>query len=140
MKTNCYHAACALAGALLLAIAARAEPAMLGHKGLGSQTLDAEAVKAVLLGKKVTLGDARVVIIIAKAGEVQDAFLQQTVGMSTSQFQNHWRRLFMTGGGSAPKIVENEAEAAKLAAETAGAVVIADKAKADGLTVLAVGR
>lgn len=117
-----------------------AEPALLGQSGLKGQTLDTESVKAVLLGKKVTLGDTRVVIVIAKTGDAQDQFLQQTVGMTTAQFQNHWRRLFMTGGGSAPKIVENDAEACKLAAETPGAVAIADKSKADGLIVLATGK
>jgi len=127
----------AILGLLTLMLVARAEPALLGHKALGSQSLDAESVKAVLLGKKVTLGDARVVIVIAKAGEAQDQFLQQAVGMTTSQFQNHWRRLFMTGGGSAPKIVETEAEACKLAAETPGAVAITDSAKAGDLAVLA---
>jgi hypothetical protein len=125
---------------LLLAATLHAEPALVGHKALGAQTLDADAVKAVLLGKKVTLGDTRVVIVIAKTGDAQEQFLQQTVGMSTSQFQNHWRRLFMTGGGSAPKVVETDADACKFAAETAGAIAIADKAKADGLTVLATGK
>ena len=122
------------------ALSLSAEPALLGHKALGGQSLDSEAVKAVLLGKKVALGDTRVVIVIAKSGAGQDAFLQSHVGMTTSQFQNHWRRLFMTGGGSAPKIVETEADAAKLAAETPGAVVIADAAAATGLAVLAAGK
>lgn len=127
-------------GLLLAAVVARAEPVLAGHKGLASQSLDAESTKAVLLGKKVTLGDARVVIVIAKSCEAQEQFLQQHVGMSTSQFQNHWRRLFMTGGGSAPKIVENESEASKVAAETPGAIAVVDKAKSDGLAVLATGK
>lgn len=100
------------------------------------QTLDADAVKAVLLGKKITLGGARVIIVMARTGDAQNAFLQARLGMSTSQFQNHWRRLFMTGGGTAPRFVETEADARKLAAETPGAVVIADSALAAGLTVL----
>ena len=114
-----------------------AEPALLGNKVLNGQTLDGEATKAVLMGKKITVGDSRVVIVIAKESATQDAFLQSHVGMTTSQFQNHWRRLFMTGGGSAPKIVETEAEACKLVAETAGAVTVADSASAGGLVVLA---
>jgi hypothetical protein len=57
--------------------------------------------------------------------------------MTTSQLQNHWRRLFMTGGGSAPKIVETEADAVKLVAVTAGAVTVADSASVSGLVVLA---
>jgi hypothetical protein len=124
------------AGLLATALSARAESALVGHKGFNGQALDADSVKAVLLGKKVSLGDTRVVIVIAKTSADQEAFLQQAVGMTTSQFQNHWRRLFMTGGGSAPKIVETDADAAKLAAETAGAVTILARAKADGLVVL----
>jgi len=119
------------------AISLSAEPVLLGNKALSGQTLDGEGAKAVLMGKKVALGDARVVIVIAKAGDAQDKFLQSHVGMTTSQFQNHWRRLFMTGGGSAPKIVETEAEACKLVAETAGAVTVADSASAGALVVLA---
>jgi hypothetical protein len=127
----------ALAAALLLAGSLHAAPALAGHAGLKGQALDADGVKAVLLGKKVTLGDARVVIVIAKAGPAQDAFLQARVGMNTSQFQNHWRRLFMTGGGSAPKVVETEDEAARLAGDTAGAVAVVDSTKAGALVVLA---
>lgn len=126
-----------LAAGLLVGATLHAAPALAGHPSLEGQTLDAEGVKAVLLGKRVTLGDARVVIVIAKAGEAQENFLKTHVAMTTSQFQNHWRRLFMTGGGSAPKIVETEADAVKLAADTPGAVVVADSAATGPLAVLA---
>ena len=119
-----------------LALTLSAAPSLLGHSGLKGQTLADDGIKAVLLGKKVALGDTRVVIVIAKESATQDAYLQAHVGMTTSQFQNHWRRLFMTGGGSAPKVVETEADAVKLAAETPGAVVVADSANAGALAVL----
>ena len=125
-------------GAGLLAVSTaslHAEPALAGNARLEAQSFDAEAVKAILLGKRVTIGSTRLVIVIAKTGAAQEQFLQAHVGMTTSQFQNHWRRLFMTGGGSAPKIVETEAEACKLAAETPGAILIADTANADGLVL-----
>ena len=122
---------------LALSICAQAEPTLAGNKSLAGQTLDPDAVKAVLLGKKVMLGDIRVVIIIAKPNAAQDAFLQANVGMTTSQFQNHWRRLFLTGGGSAPKIVETEDHACKLAADTVGAIAIIDSASVGDLAVLA---
>ncbi len=115
----------------------RADPALLGNKGLAGQTLDADAVKAVLLGKKITLGDTRVVIVIVKASDAQDAFLKDHVGMTTDQFNTYWRRLFMTGGGSAPKTADSEDEACKLVAATPGAIAVVDSAKADGLTLLA---
>lgn len=126
-------------GAILLHCGAtlQAAPALVGHAGLAGQRLDADGVKAVLLGKKITLGSARVVIVIARTGDAQNAFLESHMGLTTSQFQNHWRRLFMTGGGSAPKIVETEADARRVAAETPGAVVIAESANATGLAILA---
>jgi hypothetical protein len=123
--------------ALLVSASAHAAPALAGHPGFKGQSLDRDGIKAVLLGKRVTIGDTRVVIIIAKAGEAQEAFLKEHVAMSTSQFQNHWRRLFMTGGGSAPKIVGSEAEALKVAAETPGGVVIGDSAALGDLAPLA---
>ncbi|HEY9154134.1 MAG TPA: hypothetical protein VIM69_03325 [Opitutaceae bacterium] len=113
-----------------------AETVLAGNKALTGQTLDADSVKAVLLGKKVTLGSNRVVVVIVKNSAQQDAFLQSTVGMTTAQFQNHWRRLFMTGGGTAPKLVESDAEAAKVAADIAGAVTIVDRSAAGELPVL----
>jgi hypothetical protein len=118
----------------------RAETVLAGNKQFAGQTLDAESVKAVLLGKKVTLGSSRVVVVIVKNSATQDAFLQSTVGMTTSQFQNHWRRLFMTGGGTAPKLVESEVDAAKIAGETAGAITIIDRAAAGDLPVLFPGK
>ena len=114
----------------------QADPVLVGNAAFSGNVLDADGVKAVLLGKRVTVGDVRVTIVIAKASEAQDKFLTESVGMTTSQFQNHWRRLFMTGGGSAPKVVETDVEAAKLAAETPGAVAMIDDTKADRLTVL----
>lgn len=123
--------------ALGLAASLHAAPALAGHPGLKGQSLDAEGIKAVLLGKRVTIGDARVVLIIAKSSDNQEAFLKTHVAMTTSQFQNHWRRLFMTGGGSAPKIVESEADGLKLATDTPGAVVIGDSAAFGDLATLA---
>ncbi|MDR3457680.1 MAG: hypothetical protein P4N60_09555 [Verrucomicrobiae bacterium] len=128
-----------MAAAVLLASAAmlQAEPALLGNKGLTGQALDADSIKAVLLGKKATIGDTRVVIVIIKGSESQEAFLEGHIGMSTDQFNTYWRRLYMTGGGSAPKNVDTEDEASKVVASTPGAIAVIDSAKADGLTVLA---
>jgi len=121
---------------LLCASSLYADPVLVGHPGLASQPLDDDDVRAVLLGKKVALGNVRIVIVIARTGDAQNAFLQAHVSMTTSQFQNHWRRLFMTGNGSAPKIVSTEAEACTFVAQTAGAVAITDSAAAGGLTVI----
>jgi hypothetical protein len=137
MKTSFRSLVCAAAFSLAATLSLQADPVLVGHKALADQKLDADAAKAVLLGKKGTLGSDRVVIVIAKTSESQEAYLKATVGMTTDQFQTFWRRLFMSGGGSAPKVVETEADAIKLIAETPGAIGVADSAKAEGVAVLA---
>ena len=131
LRSLVFSAGLAAAGAAL-----QAAPALAGNAGLRGRMLDADGVRAVLLGKRITLDGTRVVIVMARAGEAQNAFLQTNVGMTTSQFQNYWRRLFMTGGGTAPRIVATEADALELAAETAGAIVIIDSARAASLAIL----
>ncbi len=125
-----------VAATLLGAVVSSAAPALVGHAGLAGQALDTEAAKAVLLGKNIKIGSERVVIIVVKDSAAQDAFLKATVGMNSGQFQNHWRRLFMTGGGSAPKVVADEAEAVATAAATPGAICIVDTATSGDLPVL----
>lgn len=114
-----------------------AAPVLVAHPDLKGQELDAEGIKAVLLGKRTTFGNTRIIIVIAKADAAQDAFIKSTLNQTTSQFQSHWRRLFMTGAGSAPKIVETEADAAAFVRSTPGAVAVVDSAQAEALAILA---
>jgi len=117
---------------------ASAESALLANKVFSGQSWDADTIKAVLLGKKSTVGDNRVVIIIARAGDNQEAFLSAHLGMTSDQFGTYLRRLYMTGGGAAPKVVDTEAEALKVAAETPGGICLGDSTKVDAsLVVLA---
>ena len=137
MKTQIHSLAFTSALLIATAFPIQADPALLGHKGLAAQKLDDDGVKAVLLGKKATLGSDRVIIVIAKKSDAQDAFLKSHVGMTTDQLQTYWRRLFMTGGGSAPKVVDTEADALKLVAATPGAIAVGEQANAGELAVLA---
>ncbi len=116
----------------LAATGASAAPVLIGHKTVASEKLDAATLKAVFLGKKVAWdGAGRVVLAVLKGGPVADEFLQKTVEMNASTFNNHWRRLAMTGGGSAPKTFEKEDDLRKFVAETPGAVGFLDAAAAD---------
>lgn len=127
--------------ALALAAAASGAPALIGHKALAAEKLDAATVKSVLLGKKVSWdGGGRVVLAVLKSGPVADAFLQQTAEMNSSGFFNHWRRLAMTGGGTAPKTFEKEEELRKFVAETPGAIGFVDAANVDATVVTLVFR
>lgn len=122
-----------LAALLALGLpAAAAAPVLIGHKGVAAEKLDGATLKAVFLGKKVAWdGAGRVTIAVLKAGPVADEFLQGAVAMNASAFNNHWRRLAMTGGGTAPKSFDKEEDLRKFVAETPGAVGFVDGSHAD---------
>jgi ABC-type phosphate transport system substrate-binding protein len=122
----------ALAAFGLATTGAFAAPVLIGNKNVAAEKLDAATVKAVFLGKKVAWdGAGRVTLAVLKAGPVADAFLQGAVDMNASAFNNHWRRLAMTGGGTAPKSFEKEEDLRKFVAETPGAIGFVDAASAD---------
>jgi ABC-type phosphate transport system substrate-binding protein len=116
----------------LTATAAFASPAVIANKNVAAEKLDAATTKAVFLGKKVSWDTGgRVVLAVLKAGPVADEFLTKATEMNASAFSNHWRRLAMTGGGTAPKFFEKEEELRKFVAETPGAIGFVDSANAD---------
>ena len=109
-----------------------AASALIGNKNVASEKLDAATVKAVFLGKKVAWdGAGRVILAVLKGGPVAEDFLKGAVEMSVSAFNNHWRRLAMTGGGTAPKSFDKEDELRKFVAETPGAIGFVDSANVD---------
>jgi ABC-type phosphate transport system substrate-binding protein len=131
MKTTLLRRVLALA-VLCLGTSAFAAPVLIGNKNVAGEKLDAATVKAVFLGKKVAWdGAGRVALAVLKSGPIADTFLQGAVDMNTSAFNNHWRRLAMTGGGTAPKSFEKEEDLRKFVAETPGAIGFVDSANAD---------
>jgi ABC-type phosphate transport system substrate-binding protein len=132
MKLTSLCRALALAALCLLGTAAFAAPVLIGNKNVAAEKLDGPTVKAVFLSKKVTWdGAGRITLAVLKSGPVADAFLQGAVDMNASAFNNHWRRLAMTGGGTAPKSFEKEEDLRKFVADTPGAVGFVDAASAD---------
>ncbi len=125
-----------LKSSLLLAVVSAATvsaaPALIGNKNVASEKLDGATVKAVFLGKKVAWdGAGRVTLAVLKTGPLAEDFFKASVEMSVSQFNNHWRRLAMTGGGTAPKSFEKEEDLRKFVAETPGAIGFLDAGAAD---------
>jgi ABC-type phosphate transport system substrate-binding protein len=116
----------------LTATAAFAAPAVIANKNIAAEKLDAGTAKAVFLGKKVSWDTGgRVVLAVLKAGPLADEFLTKATEMNASAFNNHWRRLAMTGGGTAPKFFDKEEDLRKFVAETPGAIGFVDSANAD---------
>jgi ABC-type phosphate transport system substrate-binding protein len=132
MKKFSFRRLVALVALALAGTPAFAAPVLIGNKNVAAEKLDAATVKAVFLGKKVSWdGAGRVALAVLKAGPVADTFLQGAVDMNASTFNNHWRRLAMTGGGTAPKSFEKEEDLRKFVAETPGAIGFVDSASAD---------
>ncbi len=132
MKPNLFRLAAFLAFVAVAGVPAFAAPALVANKNIAAEKLDAATLKSVFLGKKVAWdGAGRVTLAVLKAGPVADTFLQGAVDMNASTFNNHWRRLAMTGGGTAPKSFEKEEDLRKFVAETPGAIGFVDAASAD---------
>ncbi|EDY83249.1 hypothetical protein VDG1235_2874 [Verrucomicrobiia bacterium DG1235] len=116
--------------------AVSAAPVLIGNASLEGVSLSDSDMQAVLLGKNVSLGGKRVVIVVAKASDGQENFLKSKIGKTGSQFNNHWRKLFMTGGGVAPTQVGAEADVVSKVSSTPGAIGIVDDSVAGGLPVI----
>lgn len=132
MKIFSFRRLCALALVSLVCTSAHAASALIGNKNVAAEKLDAATLKSVFLGKKVAWdGAGRVVLAVLKTGPVADEFLKGAVDMTASAFNNHWRRLAMTGGGTAPKSFDKEEDLRKFVAETPGAIGFIDSANLD---------
>lgn len=119
-----------------ISINAFAGPALIANKNLASEKIDAPTLKSVFLGKKVSWDSGgRVILAVLKNGPVADEFLGKAVDMSSSSFNNYWRRLAMTGGGAAPKSFETEDDLKKFVASTPGAIGFVDSSNADASVI-----
>ena len=132
MKTRIFRLVGGAAFVLLTALQAFAGPALIGNKNVASEKIDTTSLKSIFLGKKVAWdGAGRITLAVLKGGPVAEEFLKGAVDMSVSAFNNHWRRLAMTGGGTAPKSFDKEEDLRKFVAETPGAIGFIDSANAD---------
>lgn len=133
MKSLSKRLLSALALLALTSAGAFASPAVIGNKNVAGEKVDAATLKSMLLGKKTAWDGAggRVVLAVLKSGPVADDFLKTAVDMSTSSFNNYWRRLAMTGGGTAPHSFEKDEDVRRYVAETPGAIGFIDSANVD---------
>jgi ABC-type phosphate transport system substrate-binding protein len=126
-----------LAACALICARGAAAPVLIGNKTVAAEKLDAATIKSIFLGKKVAWdGAGRITLAVLKGGPVAEEYFKSAVEMTVSAFNNHWRRLAMTGGGTAPKSFEKEEELRKFVAETPGAVGFVDSANADNSVVV----
>jgi ABC-type phosphate transport system substrate-binding protein len=88
-----------------------------------ASTLDKNALKDIYLGKTAYWEGGQAVNIIVLTDKT-DAALQETTGMSASQFKTHWQRLTFSGRGKQPKEADSPEKLMALVASTKGAVAL----------------
>jgi len=137
MKIISIRAFALFAASALICASGVATPILIGNKNVTAEKIDAATIKSIFLGKKVAWdGAGRITLAVLKGGPVAEEYFKSAVEMTVSAFNNHWRRLAMTGGGTAPKSFEKEEELRKFVAETPGAVGFVDSANADNSVVV----
>ena len=93
------------------------------NESVTATSLDKNALKDLYLGKTSYWEGGQAVIIIVLTDKT-DAALQETTGMSASQFKTHWQRLTFSGRGKQPKEADSADKLAAMVASNKGAVAL----------------
>jgi ABC-type phosphate transport system substrate-binding protein len=104
-----------------------AEPAIIAHPSVDSDTVDADMLQAFYLGKKRDWPDGTHVRLTVNQSEpVHAAFLDTWVGKSPSGFTGFWKRIVFTGKGKMPDSFSDDATVIEAVASTPGAIGYVD--------------
>jgi ABC-type phosphate transport system substrate-binding protein len=115
-----------LTGALLCGSAANLfgqSADVIVNEEVKATTLDKNALKDIYLGKTAYWEGGQAVCIIVLTDKT-DAALQETTGMSASQFKTHWQRLTFSGRGKQPKEADSPEKLMALVSSTKGALAL----------------
>lgn len=128
MKIRSFFAALAVLGCALDAEAGAVVVAADSSAG----AMDAEAVKAVFLGKNSQVGGAKAVVVFQKTGATRDQFDGAVLGKPGAQLSTYWSKLVFTGKAAAPDEVDGDAGVKAKVAATPGAIGYVSDAAVDG--------
>ena len=102
---------------LLWCFTCYAEVAVIVHPS-NTNTIDADVVTRIFLGRDKTFPDGSQVLPIAQSDSAAASaeFNEKVLNRSSSQLKAYWSKLVFTGKGTAPKETENDAEMLQLIA------------------------
>lgn len=116
---------------LLMQTSAWAGPVVIQNHGANFK-LTPQDVKNLFLGNTKTSPDGRTILLASpKEGKTRDAFLNDTLGKSESQYRALWSRLTFTGVGQPPKELSSEEEVRKAVATNPSLVGVIDSTLVD---------
>ena len=109
--------------ALTISSGAHAKTTSLALNSAETFELDKSEVKRIYLGKMRFLENGtRLTLTCLKKGTLHRDFLKQWVGMTPSQFKNHWRKRVFTGKGKMPRRFKSNATQLNFVDNTPGAI------------------
>jgi ABC-type phosphate transport system substrate-binding protein len=116
--------ALALVPLLLMFQSATAAVAVIGNNDLPVNSLTADQVSQIFLGKINALPDGtKITAIDHQDGEaVKDEFYENVVGKTSSQLKAYWAKLIFTGEGVPPKPYSGDKNVKDYVAKNSGAI------------------
>lgn len=122
-KTRCVTALAVSLLCVVLQSAASAGVAVIGNPGLSVDSIPAQQVADIFLGKLTKLGDGTPIVVIDhQDSDVRDEFYSKVVGKSGTQLKAYWAKLVFTGEAVPPKQYPDDKAVIKQVAATAGAI------------------
>lgn len=98
------------------------ETVLIGNANV-SDTLKAEEVKQIFLGKKTRWADnSNIHFVLFNKKDVYEAFVKNYVGKTYSQYRNYWKKQVFSGKGRMPKSFKNLNEMLEYLAGTEGSI------------------
>jgi hypothetical protein len=93
------------------------------NEGVQLTSLEMSALKDILLGKTAYWPGGQAVVIMVLT-EKTEASIEETTGMSASQFKTHWQRLTFSGRAKQPKEADTSEKIVALVSSTKGGVAL----------------
>lgn len=126
---------------MLVALAVPAAPAgareivVVAHAQVPTTSLDAQAVKGILLGDQTFIGGTKLHVMgYVRDDAMTDAFMEAVLGMSGTRYRRYWVKEVFRSGRLPPRYVANAQEVLRHVAEEPGAIGFVPAEALDGAT------
>jgi ABC-type phosphate transport system substrate-binding protein len=107
----------------LVSSATAAGYTVIANKSVEVDALSKADLQAIFLGEKVKWDNRKYIkIVLLEAPAIQREFLQNVVGKTPSQYDNHWSKLVFTGKATMPQSFADQARLVEFVAGKPGSI------------------
>ncbi len=108
------------------------------HPGVSEDTLSADRLRDILLGRINTWADGKPIVLVLSDDPTTDVAVRAASGRDdVRHLLRGWKRLVYSGAGAMPTVVDSVAAAIERVRRTPGALaLVADPPTADGVRVI----